>query len=130
MRLALRGTSMRPTLPEACEIDVAPLANAPPLGSLIVFVRPEGLIAHRLVRRLDHHWITQGDGRRHADSPVQHSQLLGRVVAAFCEERQCWPARYERPLSVCWILRYHVWRVARVGVRLFRQLRPRWSGTR
>ena len=82
-RLPLRGTSMLPTLPVECEIEVAPLSQRAPLGSLVVFAAGDILVAHRLVRRAGGRWVMQGDGRRVPDPPAEAGQILGVVVAAY-----------------------------------------------
>jgi hypothetical protein len=69
-RWQLRGRSMTPTLPTACQIEVIPLPEPAPLGALVVFAAGDRLIAHRLVRRAGGRWVTQGDGALAADAPL------------------------------------------------------------
>ena len=45
------------------------------LGSLIVFVARDTLVAHRLVRRAGTAWIAQGDGRIGADAPIRPMEV-------------------------------------------------------
>ena len=112
-RWPLRGNSMWPTLPIECEIELEPLTSPARLGELIVFVLDDTLIAHRLVRRTNADWITQGDHRRGPDRPVPPNRVLGRVVAAYQNGRRCWPRRCESLWRVLWLTRYQVLRVAR-----------------
>ena len=112
-RWPLRGNSMWPTLPIECEIELEPLVPPVRLGELIVFVLDDTLIAHRLVRRTNAHWIAQGDHRRGPDRPVPPDRVLGRVVAAYQNGRRCWPRRCESLWRVLWLARYQVLRVAR-----------------
>jgi len=112
-RLTLRGTSMLPTLPIECEIEVAPLAQRAPIGSLVVFAVGDTLVAHRLVRRAGGHWVMQGDGRRASDPPIGAEQILGVVVAAYRDGLRCWPGRVEPALRWFWVARYSLLRPIR-----------------
>jgi hypothetical protein len=116
-RFPLRGASMRPTLPVECDIEIVPLPSQTPLGSLIVFVIDDTLIAHRLVRRSGGRWIAQGDGRLGPDRPLEPSQILGQVAAAHQNGRRCWPTTASRVLRVFWVARYWA-------------LRPAWAARR
>lgn len=121
-RFPLRGSSMRPTLPLACEVEIAPLPHRAPLGSLIVFAHGDALIAHRLVRRGPRAWIAQGDGRLAPDLPIAPDQVLGIVVAAYADGRPIWPRRGEGLVRRLWIARHHALRPARRLWRLRKQL--------
>jgi hypothetical protein len=112
-RLPLRGDSMLPTLPLACEIEVAPLGREPRPGELLVFALGAGLVAHRLTAQRGAAWIAQGDNRRAPDPPLPRDQVLGRVVAAFDGERQVWPRRGERIRATRWVGRARLWQAAR-----------------
>jgi hypothetical protein len=119
-RFPLRGASMRPTLPVACDIEIVPLPAQTPLGALIVFVIDDTLIAHRLVRRSVGRWIAQGDGRLSPDRPLTPEQVLGVVAAAYADGRQCWPTTSSRLLAAFWIARYWALRPARAVRRTLR----------
>ena len=119
-RCPLRGTSMRPTLPVVCDIEIAPLSSPTPLGALIVFVSEDTLIAHRLVRRSGGHWIAQGDGRLGPDRLLAPSQILGEVSAAYQDGRRCWPTTASRVLTLFWVARYWALRPARAVRRALR----------
>jgi hypothetical protein len=119
-RFPLRGASMRPTLPIECEIEIRPLPAEVPLGALIVFVINDILIAHRLVRRSDGHWIAQGDGRLGPDRPLTPEQILGVVAAAYAGGRRRWPTTSSRPLAAFWIARHWALRLARAVRRALR----------
>jgi hypothetical protein len=127
LRLLLRGTSMLPTLPVECEIEVAPLPERPRerlhLGSLVVFPAGDILVAHRLVRRAGGQWVIQGDGRRAPDPPVEPGQVLGVVTAAYEGGRRCWPGRAESALCWFWVARYHLLRPIRSTWHVLRDLR-------
>jgi hypothetical protein len=111
-RFPLRGTSMRPTLPTECEIEVSPLPAKVPLGALIVFVSDDTLIAHRLVRRAGGRWIAQGDGRLGPDRPLASEQILGLVSAAYQDGDPCWPTGASRLVTTFWVARHWVLRPA------------------
>ncbi len=122
-RWRLRGDSMAPTLPPDCEIEIAPLPPAVRLGELVVFAAGDMLVAHRLVRRVRGRWITQGDGQRTPDPPLDQAQALGIVTAAYQGSRRCWPHPLSRLRALLWIARHHLLRVWRAGRRLGRRLR-------
>ena len=122
-RWPLRGNSMLPTLPVECEIDIVPLSPPVHLGELIVFVVDDTLIAHRLVRRTGQYWIAQGDHRLSPDRPVLPDQVLGRVLAAYQDNRRCWPGRWPTASRLVWLARYQALRVVRAGWRVMRRVR-------
>jgi hypothetical protein len=122
-RWPLHGTSMLPTLPAACEIEIEPLPADVRTGDLIVFVSGDALVAHRLVRRTGGHWITQGDGRLVADSPLDPALALGRVSGAFHRGERCWPRKLTWLAGPFWVARYYLLRPARFGWHALRALR-------
>ena len=124
-RLSLRGTSMLPTLPVECEIEVAPLSQRAPIGSLMVFAAGDILVAHRLARRAGGHWVMQGDGRRAPDPPIAAEQILGVVVAAYRDGLRCWPDRAEPAWRWFWVARYYLLRPVRFTWHALRELRGR-----
>ncbi len=103
-RLPLRGNSMLPTLPAACEIEVVP-AGEPRVGELLVFALGDALVAHRLVRRRGEWLVCQGDNRRAADPPLRRGQVLGRMAGAWVEGQRVWPGRWERVAVAWWVAR-------------------------
>lgn len=121
-RLPLRGTSMLPTLPVECEIEVAPLSQRAPIGSLVVFAAGDILVAHRLVRRAGGRWMMQGDGRWVPDPPIGAEQILGVVVAAYFGARRCWPRRAEPAQRWFWIARYYLLRPLRFARHALRDM--------
>lgn len=127
-RFPLRGNSMRPTLPAACEIEIAPPPPVAPLGSLVVFASGDALIAHRLVRRIGSNppvWVAHGDGRLGPDRPLRPEQLLGIVVAAYLDGRRIWPGPAEKLLRWYWVARHHALRPPRRAWHALRALRQR-----
>ena len=118
-RLPLRGDSMAPTLPSACEIEVVPLPGEPAAGELIVFALADALVAHRLTRRASNGWIAQGDNRRVADPALTREQILGRVAAAYAGAERVWPRRGERVAAGWWIARARALGMARAAARRF-----------
>jgi hypothetical protein len=124
-RWRLHGTSMVPTLPPECEIEIVPLPRAVPLGSLVVFADGDALVAHRLVCRTGEHWITQGDSRLAPDRPLEPEQILGVVVAAYRDGRRCWPGPFSPLLVPFWVARCHLLRGARAAWRRVRKVLKR-----
>lgn len=124
-RFPLRGASMRPTLPPACEVEIVPLPPQVALGSLLVFVSGDTLIVHRLVRRAAAGWIAHGDGRLGPDRPLLPGQALGVVAAAYRNGRRIWPGRVEPLLRWFWIARHHALRPARFAWRMARPILAR-----
>lgn len=125
-RFPLRGSSMRPTLPETCDIVIVPLPSRPRLGSLLVFAQRDALVAHRLVRRTRDRWIAQGDGRWVSDPALLPAQVLGLVSAAYAGDRRIWPGRLERAAAWFWVARHYALSAAMRPLRMAaRQLR-RW----
>ncbi len=118
--LPLRGSSMRPTLPAECDIDIVPLEGEPVQGQLIVFALGDVLVAHRLVRRAGVWWIAQGDNRRGPERALKIEQMLGRVVAARVGDRLVWPGRLEPLLARAWLARYQALRAPRWVYRRLR----------
>jgi len=122
-RWPLSGTSMLPTLPPGCRIEIGPLPTATRAGDVIVFSSDGQLVAHRLVRRTGGTWITQGDGRLGPDRPLASSQVLGAVVAAYDEDGQrCWPRRFRRVEAFKWLARFQALRGPRYLRGRLRQL--------
>ncbi len=128
-RFPLRGTSMRPTLPLECEIEVVPLPPRVRPGALIVFAAGDTLIAHRLVRRSAGRWIAQGDGRLGPDRPLAPEQVLGQVAAAYAGGKRCWPGPFAGPLAAFWVARHWALRPVRFAWRLTRRLARRLAAT-
>ena len=112
-RLPLRGDSMTPTLPPACEIEIVPLTDAPAPGALLVFALGGGLVAHRLARRAGDRFICQGGNRRAPDPPLARGQVLGEVVGAWVDGRRVWPGRGERVTALWWLARHRAYAAAR-----------------
>jgi len=125
-RFPLRGSSMRPTLPERCEVVIVPLPPHPRLGHLIVFAQRDALVAHRLVRRTPRGWIAQGDGRWGADPVLQPEQVLGLVSAAYAGDRRIWPGLLERAAASFWVGRHHALRIALFLARVVIRRLPGW----
>lgn len=122
-RWRLYGSSMQPTFPPDCEIEIVPLPpRGPRLGDVLVFMSRNALIAHRLVRRAGGHWITQGDGRLGPDPALRSEQVLGLVAAASQDGQRFWPRAGEKTRAAWWVARHHLLRPVRMGWRAARKL--------
>ena len=82
------GSSMRPWLRPGARVMVCPLAEEPPLGTILLYRVGEHQVIHRLVR-IEHdstsagggvRWITKGDLLLGVDPPITPQQVVGRVV--------------------------------------------------
>jgi len=123
-RWPLQGSSMLPTLPASCEIEIVPLLTDVRPGELIVFANGDALVAHRLVRCSGGHWITQGDGRLGPDSPMDPALALGRVSQAYNGGKRCWPGRFSRMAASFWVARFYLLGPARLAWHALRRLLP------
>ena len=117
MRWRVEGRSMEPTLPSGCEIEIVPVQGDLRVGDLVVFVAEDALVVHRLVQWRRGRWLAQGDGRRTPDAPLAVEDILGQVVRATFQGRECWPYRYYRLVAFFWLFRYHLFRVRRLAQR-------------
>ena len=118
-RWTLSGSSMAPTLPESCQIDIMPPPDRIPRGSLIVFAKGDALVAHRLVHKAGRHWVAQGDGRRTPDPWLLPQQVLGVVAAAYNEDgARIWPRPLSGLLGWLWVARAY-------GLAAWRRIRGR-----
>ena len=84
--LPVQGASMLPLLHEGDEIQISHDLSAVRQGDILVFQKPDGLVAHRVVRILKHTpgaypYLTKGDNCTHFDTPLKDEALLGRVTA-------------------------------------------------
>lgn len=122
-RWQLLGSSMAPTLPPGCEVEIVPLSTPVRRGDLVVFVADDAVVVHRAVGCWRGGWITQGDGRRTPDPPLEPDLVLGVVRAAHRGGRRCWPGPLSRYSSMVWVVRYHCWRVVRASLRVIGRLR-------
>lgn len=104
-RWQLYSSSMEPTLPSGCQIEIVELPLVIPLGALLVFVHRGELVVHRLVHRRGEFFITQGDNRNETDRRLRRTQILGIVVAAYDDKGRIWPSRAEWATSRRWLLR-------------------------
>ncbi|MEA3338216.1 MAG: S24/S26 family peptidase [Chloroflexota bacterium] len=117
-RWRLQGTSMMPTLPPGCEIEIVPAPKELRSGLLVVFSNGATLVAHRVVHRDGQYWITQGDGRWHPDLPLDADQVLGTVASAYQGEKRIWPRRFGRVTRWFWVARAHLLWTLRQAWRL------------
>ena len=85
-RLRVTGWSMSPALYTGDQITVEPASPTQlQVGDLLLFHHRGRLICHRLVAMQETgagpQLITKGDAETECDEPLQHDQVLGRVVA-------------------------------------------------
>lgn len=119
--LPVRGMSMLPLLRDGDYLLLAHGNRDIRRGDIVVFQRPDGLIAHRVLQILDREsgraLLTKGDYVSGIDPQIAAEELLGRVLAVRRGERQMrldtrvWRRAGE---VIAWVLLAETW--------LFRQL--------
>lgn len=80
VKIALKGTSMLPTLCEEDNIVLEPLIGEPAIGDVLLFRVNGGHIVHRFIRRENDRYILQGDNN-YTTEEVGRDGLLARLVA-------------------------------------------------
>jgi signal peptidase I len=81
----IRGKSMIPILKEGDVARVVHDIRDLKPGDIVIFRKGWYLIAHRVLLQFDDEsgrkcYITQGDRSKHADSPIEECEIMGRVV--------------------------------------------------
>lgn len=82
IRFQARGGSMRPFILDGDIITVSPLRRpAPRFGEVVAFLHPVSgqVIVHRVIRRRDGQFWTQGDSVGEGEGPMESKHLLGGV---------------------------------------------------
>ena len=82
IRFQARGGSMRPFIRDGDTITISPLPRpAPRFGEVVAFLHPSSgqVIVHRVIRREDGRFWTQGDSVGDGEGPMEASHLLGGV---------------------------------------------------
>ncbi len=78
------GKSMWPLLRPDVWVDVRPLQAPPRLGAILVYVAPDRLVIHRLMRVLREagqvRFVMKGDALPMEDPPIEPERVLGEVV--------------------------------------------------
>lgn len=123
-RLAVNGASMLPAIWPGDVITVrhCEAAGLRP-GEIVFYMRPEGLVAHRVVANSGGRLISRGDSLSDCDRPVSSADILGQVVAIERNGRRISPAQSTWQRCVAGILR-HSHFCTRVLLFLHRRLRP------
>lgn len=83
-----RGGSMLPMLLPGVKVRIAP-CNAAEMrrGDIVVFVRGDAYVAHRVLRNTGSSLLCHGDGVAIADGYVPYANVVGRVVKARVAKR-------------------------------------------
>jgi signal peptidase I len=88
IRIKAHGYSMYPCIKPGSLILIEPihLKGLPVPGEIIAIKRSNGLIVHRLTRKIVKNEITlfiaRGDSNAYADNPVKINKIAGRIVGA------------------------------------------------
>jgi hypothetical protein len=81
LRLRVTGSSMLPALRPGDEIELRSCpASRAEVGDIVLFRREAAFVVHRVLECNDHGLVTQGDSLPAPDPPVEHADVLGRVV--------------------------------------------------
>lgn len=106
-QVRVAGTSMEPTLPFGCWVDVVPCCPSLLVpGDVVVWGHPHYWNTHR-IRKIDRVsgqlviW-TRGDALSHDDPPLEAHRILGRVVQAHTPDASWDPHAH-----------VHIWRAQR-----------------
>lgn len=95
LRLRVNGWSMLPTIWPGDTLVIR-TPDEVRTGDIVLFERDGRLFVHRVIAGGDAEIRTRGDAMPHADAPVPHDQLLGRVACILRESRQISPRRKMR----------------------------------
>lgn len=76
VRIRVRGHSMRPSLVDGDEIEVA-LGATPAAGDVVLFMNGDVSILHRVLSIRRSRVLTQGDGAPRPDAPFDAGRILG-----------------------------------------------------
>jgi signal peptidase I len=130
IRLPALGTSMVPAIHPGDVLSIQPVdPKEVSLGDIVVYVREEVLIVHRIVQTSaassEPYLVTRGDRLLRDDAPIHPGELLGRVASIERRNRcvNVHPLTNRAGQALCLILR----RSDRV-THLFLRANELWSG--
>ncbi len=128
VRLKVTGASM---LPAVWPGDVVTVRRRTPAellpGRIVLCVRDQGFVAHRLIGRQGDRILTRGDSHLWDDPPFGEDEVLGEVVSILRNGRPValTPAWWHPVFS--WTLR-HSELCTRIVLRLRRSVNLSWAG--
>ena len=128
VRLKVNGASMLPAVWPGDVVTVRRRSAAELLpGRIVLCVRGQAFVAHRMVGRQGDHLITRGDSHLWDDPPFGEDEFLGEVVSILRNGRPValTPAWWHRIFS--WTLR-HSELCTRIVLRLRRSINLSWAG--
>lgn len=122
MKLNVNGNSMFPYLQDNELVKVEPVgAEQPRKGDIVVFERNGQLIAHRLIKKKDNHYITKGDFCLKRDEPFSSDLLIGQITAIFRGDKVIVLNRFKHRLAGILLVRLE--HVLPWIIRILRKLR-------
>jgi signal peptidase I len=82
--LPVTGISMLPLLHEGDKILISHAFSSVRKGDILIFQKPDGLVAHRVVRIIKkpnqpNNYLTKGDNCTYFDTPLFEPEVLGKV---------------------------------------------------
>lgn len=122
------GLSMKPFFRKGDLVTIAPTGPKPLRIGEIILARsvhsPSGLLMHRVIRKPfrngDVLWWTQGDAVPYPDPPIQHHDILGKVIGIKRNGREI---RFDRGVYywLGWVLGHLAFLTRRINrIRLWR----------
>jgi signal peptidase I len=92
-RLSVLGTSMLPTIWPRDMVSISKIEYGDiAAGDIIAIARADKILIHRVIGKR-HGWVTRGDSASQADSPINATELLGKVISIQRGSRKIVPRR-------------------------------------
>jgi len=133
VRLRVMGSSMLPSIwPHDTLLIRGAGDSRPSIGEIILYARGGGLIAHRVVRRIDDagraRFETRGDALPACDAPVVQSEILGVVTAIVRGNREL-PVRARKSAGLLPLALHNSDLLCRIALKV-QAMRLRLAGLR
>ncbi len=92
-RLSVLGASMLPTIWPRDVVTISRIKYIDiSLGDIVAIARADKILVHRVIRN-EHERVTRGDSASQADSPINATELLGKVISIKRGSKEMVPAR-------------------------------------
>ena len=128
VRLKVTGASMLPSVWPGDVLTVRRRSPAELLpGRIVLCVRDQGFVAHRLIGRQGDRILTRGDSHLRDDPPFGEDEVLGEVVSILRNGRPAALTSTWWHRSFSWVLR-HSELCTRMALRLRRSINLSWAG--
>ncbi len=77
--ITLKGDSMHPLIKNGAKVIINFHFSNLTIGDIVVFLKDDKFIAHRLIKKRQGLLFTKGDNVSHMDAPLREEQILGKV---------------------------------------------------